>query len=199
MADLLLGPELFRVTVDGQPYGAGSKSAIPVTRGPKGPLVFRNPPRIAGGQVWGQPIINQRPSSKYTEPWMETVEVVAGAKWGGRAPIDGALWLDVFFYERRTKGHFFADGRLKPDAPAHPHATDSHDVDKLRRAISDSLTNAKVLADDKRVIGGNEWKLFCDNPRRRPCAVIIVGRMEHQTALEAGLVSPPPEGQEQLL
>ncbi len=188
MPDLLLGPELFRVTVDGQPAGAGSKTAQPI--GARGQEKRDHTGRL---------VLIYRPSSPLTKPWMEDVEAVAGARHGAAEPIDGALWMNVTFYERRPKNHYRADGfTLMPSSPTWPAVTSTHDVDKMRRAISDSLTNAKVIADDKRIIGGSQWKLYCDDPRTRPCAVIVLGRMLHQTVEEAGVQSPPPPGQETL-
>lgn len=186
--ELELGAELFRLTVPGQAAGAGSKTAIPVRR-KDGSFVLAE-----GGRL----ILNYKHDSDLTEPWMEKVEAMAGSKHGGSAPIDGALWLNCTFYERRPSSHFLTDGRLRPDAPAWPSVTKTHDVDKLRRAISDSLTNAKVIADDKRIIGGAPWKLYADEKPYRACAVISLGRMLHQTVEEAEIASPPPPGQESL-
>lgn len=179
---------------------------MPVTRGRGGPLVFRQPPRIKDGQVWGSPMFNYVASSKRTDPWMETVALQARRAMGRRLPFDGPLWLDVFFYEHRPSTHFFhrKGGRvLRPDAPAYPDATEQHDVDKLRRAISDSLKNGHAIIDDKRIIGGEQWKDFVENMPAEivdgECAIIRLGRMDFTTAEEAGLSSPAPAGQEQLL
>lgn len=199
------GPEKLRLVIPGQAAGAGSKTAMTVTRGRGGPIVWRVGPKILpDGQVIGVPMLNYTHASKKTGPWMKIVEATAAAAWGSRLPMAGSLWLDVWFYELRPASHYFKrkSGRvLRPDAPAYPDATENPDVDKLRRAISDSLTNAAVLADDKRVVGGEHWKDFSENVRKsEPFVVICLGEMVAQTVEDLGLESPPPtEGQEQLL
>lgn len=196
------GPEKLRLIVPGKPAGAGSKTAMPVTRGRGGPLVFRQPPTIKGGQVWGQPMLNYTHQSKRTEPWMKRVIIEAEVAWKRAAPLDGALWLDVHFFEDRpeTTEHYFirkSGNVLRPEAPAVPHATAQHDVDKLRRAISDCLTQARVIADDKRIVGGSAWKHFTHTVEGfdTPCAYVSLGVMSVQTAGEAGFVTPAPEDQ----
>jgi Holliday junction resolvase RusA-like endonuclease len=197
------GPELARIVVPGRPAGAGSKTAITVTRGRGGPIVWRSGPKIVGdGQIIGVPMLNYTHASKKTEPWMKAVERAAAVVAGSAPPLDGPLWLDVFFYEHRPSTHYLhrKTGRvLRPDAPAYPDATEQHDVDKLRRAISDSLKNAHLIADDKRIIGGEQWKDFVESMPDEvidgECAVIRLGRMDHATAEDAGLTTPAPDGQ----
>lgn len=149
-------------------------------------------------------MFNYVASSERTDPWMEKVAIEAKRAMGQRLPFDGPLWLDVFFYEHRPSTHYFhrKGGRvLRPDAPAYPNATEQHDVDKLRRAISDSLKNGYAIVDDKRVIGGEQWKDFVENRDGLDCecAIIRLGRMDFATVEEAGIVSPAPAGQEQLV
>lgn len=195
------GGELLRLTIYGQPAGAGSKTAEVVTK--KGPGPGGRVPVMDGNRY----MLRYRPASKYTDPWMRAVEREAMVAWSGLDPLDGSLWLDATFYELRPSTHYYLrkSGRvLRPDAPAFPCRTDTHDVDKMRRAISDSLTNAGVLADDKRIVGGEAWKDYVENlPRdaahREPKAVVVVGRMKAQTALELGVASPPGDGQQALL
>lgn len=185
------GPVVFELTVPGQPAGSGSK--VPMPKG-----------RMVGGRFKavfdkvGRPVFYVKPSSEKTEPWMKKVKEHAEEEWGDRGPLDGALWLDAAFYELRTKDHFHADGRLKATAPAYPHQTATHDKDKMHRAIADSLTNAGVLASDKRLVDGASWKFYADFPPHAACAVVRVGYMRHQTVEEAEIPSPPPRGQETL-
>lgn len=186
-------PAALELAVPGQPAGAGSKTAQAI--GKRG-----DERRDHTGRI----VLIYRPSSPATEPWMEKVETVARQftvdnEWD--APLDGALWLDVAFYELRPSAHYFhrqGGDVLRPNAPAYPHITATHDIDKMRRAISDSLTNAKVIADDKRIVAGGAWKYYADAPPRSACAVIRLGLMLHQTVEEAEIKSPPPIGQEVL-
>lgn len=193
------GEVALQFTAVGEIAGGGSKSAHLVTRGDKS-IVFRNAPKILGGKVWGWPMFNMTHDSDKTEPWMKLVGQEAALRWKPSQPLDGAIYLDVTWYEKRPSGHFFhrKDGDvLRPDAPLYPHVTTTHDFDKLRRAISDALTQAKVIADDKRVVMGNGWKCYADAAPRLECAAIRMGQMLHQVCgEEPGLIPPPPvEGQ----
>jgi len=190
------GREVFCLIVYGQPAGAGSKTAQPI--GKRGQEA-----RDKDGRL----ILVYRPASKFTKPWMDLVAKEAAIGWRDRVPMDGALWVEIDCYEVRPKDHFTAGGRLKPDAPAHPHQTTTHDSGKMRRAIEDALTNAAVWVDDKRVVDGHDRKHYCDQEAqvrdeeswREPRAVIRIGVMAAQTVAEAGITSPPAPGQEQLI
>lgn len=194
------GPEIFRLTVYGQPAGAGSKTAQPI-----GDRFHER--RDSDGRL----ILIYRHATKGTEKWMATVEKEAGIGWRGRGPVDGPIWVEIDCFEARPDGHFRADGSLRPDAPAHPSRTVTHDSGKMRRAIEDALTNAEVWADDKRVVDGHDHKHYCDREAvvredelegdrwREPRAVVRIGRMAHATVAEAGITSPPAAGQEQLI
>lgn len=181
--DLELGAEVFRLTILGQPAGAGSK--VPMPKG-----------RMVGGRFVpvldkvGRPVFYVKPSSEKTDPWMVKVAEYAQAQKAKERleTLDGALWLRCTFYELRPAGHFKKDGTLRPAAPAFPHQTTTHDRDKMTRALSDSLTRARVIADDKRVIGGAEVKLYADGDPDYACAVLALNRMRYQTVEEAGLV-----------
>jgi Holliday junction resolvase RusA-like endonuclease len=190
------GRELFRLTVYGQPAGAGSKTAQPAGK-------RFHEARDKEGRI----ILIYRPASKFTKPWMDAVAKEAAVCWRDRDPMDGALWVLIDCYELRPKSHFYSDGRLRSDAPAHPHITDTHDSGKMRRAIEDSLTNSGVWVDDKRVTDGHDRKHYCDQEWaalegeswREPRALIRVGVMKAQTVEEAGIASPPAPGQAQLI
>lgn len=183
------GVELLAFVVPGQPAGAGSKVAEPLGKR------FKEV-RDSDGRL----VLKYRPASAATEPWMKTVEEYARLAWRNRGRVGAALFLDVNFFEDRPDSHYFkrkAGNFLRPDAPAWPQQTSTHDVDKMRRAISDSLTNAEVLVDDKRVVGGEQWKFYCESAEEEPRAVLRLGRMKLQTTQEAGLISAPA-GQETL-
>lgn len=192
------GPTIFAVYVPAmeiskptdQPFaGAGSKTAEPLGK-------RFSEARDSDGRL----ILKYRPASKFTDPWMEKVIKASETVWARREPLDGALWFDVAFFENRPRSHFYhrkSGDVLRPDAPAYPHQTDTHDYDKLRRAVCDSLTQAKVIVDDKRVVGGPGMKFYVEDGSVYGC-VIRLGRMVAQTVADLGAVSPPPEGQESL-
>lgn len=187
-----LGPERLHLTVYGQPAGAGSKTSEPLGR--------------VGAEVRGRNgriVLKTRPASKFTEPWMKAVAKEARIAWRGLPPLDAALWIDLTCYERRPDGHYYqrkAGPVLRPDAPAYPHQTTTHDSGKMRRAVEDALTQdpdgkwAAVWVDDKRVVDGHDRKRYCDNGDE-PRAVIRVGLMAVATVEEAGIVPPAPAGQ----
>lgn len=193
------GQEKLRLIIPGQPKGAGSKTAEPL--GKRGHEV-----RDAEGRL----VLKYRHATKGTAEWMDLVEGVARRAWKEMATLDGPLWVAIDCYEKRPGGHFYADGRLRPDAPMYPHSTTTHDSGKLRRAIEDAITNAQVWADDKRVVNGGDEKFYCDTPYpeceevyTEPCAVIRVGAMDYATvgeAVEAGVMAPvAPPGQAALV
>jgi Holliday junction resolvase RusA-like endonuclease len=142
-------------------------------------------------------MFNMTHDSKYTEPWMKLVGQEASRRMASAPPFDGALYLDITWYEKRPSTHFFhrKEGDvLRPDAPLYPHSTSTHDFDKLRRAISDALTQSAVIADDKRVVLGNGWKGYADFEPFLECAAIRLGAMAHQTVGDHPQLraSPPP-------
>lgn len=175
------GPERLRLTVHGQPAGAGSKTAEPLGK----------PGREARDRS-GRIVLKYRHASKFTAPWMEAVAKEAEVAWAGLEPLCGPLWFDLTCYEERPAGHF-RGGRarlLRAEAPAYPDITRTHDSGKMRRAAEDALTGI-VWGDDKQVVDGHDRKLYCDEGDG-PRAVIRVGVMEWATVEEAGIVSTPP-------
>lgn len=186
------GPTILEFAVPGQPAGSGSKSPMP-----KGRMVGDRFIPVLDAK--GRPVFYVKPSSEKTEPWMAKVIGFGRKAWGSRPPLNGAIWLDLGLYEMRPLRHYYrrkSGDVLRPDAPAYPHDTETHDYDKMRRAISDSLTQARVFHDDRRVVGGEGFKLFADLPPRQPCAVIRFGLMKAVTVADLGL--PPVPGQETL-
>jgi len=208
------------------PAGAGSKTAEVITRAGPAPLTMKLASWLVSVGVLtkdrfgkirlpvlkdGRYLLRYRHATKGTAEWMAAVERDATIGWRGREQMDGPLWVEIDCFEARPVGHFRADGSLRPDAPAHPDRTVTHDSGKMRRAVEDALTNAEVWSDDKRIVDGGDRKHYCDREAvvlepegeddrwREPRAVIRIGRMAHATVEEAGITSPPAAGQEQLL
>ena len=75
------------------------------------------------------------------------------------------IHLDVTFHMPRPK-HHYGTGRnnttLKPTAPT--HHTQTPDRDKLLRAISDALTDARAIHDDKQLTTGTTTKTWANTP-----------------------------------
>lgn len=200
---LTRGPERLRIVIPGQAAGAGSKTGDPIMRNnpafspsqPEGPGNYRKVPVLDSDS--GRPLLRMRHMSKFTEPWMEYVTLVARTAWKSRPMLEGAAWLEIDCYEARPAAHFRSSG-LRPDAPARPSKTRTADSGKLRRAIEDALSGV-VWRDDKQVVDGADRKHYCDDEYPRACAVVSVGLMAAQTAADAGLATPAPAGQESLL
>jgi len=96
--------------------------------------------------------------------WRGAVTQAAVEHWGDVAPLDEAVWLSTTFYLPRPRSAPRA--RLYPDRLP--------DIDKLARAVLDSLTGV-VFVDDARVVDLVVSKRYAtDLPQG---ARIIVGRL----------------------
>lgn len=184
------GPAKLHLTIYGEAKGAGSKTAEPLGKRFK-----------EARDTDGRLILKYRHATEGTEEWMQAVAREAKIAWRGLAPLDCAVWIDLTCFFDRPTDHFFADGRLKPDAPAYPSRTKTHDSGKLRRAVEDAFSQdpkgkwAAIWTDDKRVVDGHDRKRYTTGPEDEQRAIIVVGPMMHQTVADAGIVSPPPAGQ----
>ena len=100
-------------------------------------------------------------SSKAVGPWREAVRTETQRVMDGRAPLDGALRVEMCFYLPRPKSHMSARGGLRPSAPAH-HIT-KLDLDKLCRAVGDAMTAGGICRDDSQVVVLHAEKLYADD------------------------------------
>lgn len=95
--------------------------------------------------VKGRAIItNDNPRAK---AWASVVTLAAHEAMNGRAPLEGPLYVRVFFELPRPKAHFTKKG-LRLDAPK--YAAKKPDVDKLLRCGLDALTGV-VFVDDAQI------------------------------------------------
>ena len=85
--------------------------------------------------------------------------------------MDKPVSVSVTFIFARPKGHFRTNGELKPKAPSHCTARIG-DVDKLSRAILDSLTGV-CFQDDAAVITLIAQKRYASR-NEQPSAIISV-------------------------
>jgi Holliday junction resolvase RusA-like endonuclease len=105
-------------------------------------------------------MVDDNPALAY---WRAVVDAVARKAWAGAPALDGAVRVSLTFYLRRPKAHYGTGrnaGILKPNAPA--VVTVKPDVDKLTRAVFDSLTTAGVWTDDCRAWDLTAAKLYAD-------------------------------------
>tara|TARA_R110000803_G_scaffold96343_4_gene164498 strand:- start:1265 stop:1675 length:411 start_codon:yes stop_codon:yes gene_type:complete len=103
-------------------------------------------------------------SSKKLKPWRKAVTLAAMTHLedSGVAFLDDAVEITVKFYVRRGT----TVKRLLPTVPS--------DLDKLIRAVNDSLTDAQVWNDDSQVVKLTAFKVYADN--REPGAFIQIAK-----------------------
>ena len=117
-------------------------------------------------------------SSKRCKPWRQLVRKTAKdlrpQSWYAR--LDAPVCISVVFVFARPNDQYINNkpgpDRLKPDAPQHCTKRIG-DVDKLCRAILDSLSEGTVYNDDAQVIDLIAHKRYA-NDREQPCAIITV-------------------------
>jgi crossover junction endodeoxyribonuclease RusA len=116
-------------------------------------------------------------NAKTLKPWRRRVTAAAAAAlprpW---TPLDGPLRVSVAFAFERPKSH----PKRTRTWPTH-----NKDIDKLQRAVLDSLTEAGVWADDGRVVDVHARKDWCgpDIGLALPGVLIEVSRIEPGVAL----------------
>lgn len=130
-------------TVYGRPQQRGSKQAMVRYAGGK--------PVVKNGRV----ATYAMDSNKRSGSWMAEVRSMAAAAYAGEL-LAGPVTLACRFYFARPKSHYGAKG-LKASAPL--IHTQTPDVDKLLRAVADSLTGV-IWRDDRQaweVAGTKFW------------------------------------------
>ena len=95
-----------------------------------------------------------------TRPWRAAVAAEAALVMAGRDLYAGPVQLEVFFHYTRPQSHF-GSGRnrsvLRSNAP--DYKTGPPDLDKLTRAIGDSLQGT-VIRNDSQIVIVYACKLF---------------------------------------
>jgi Holliday junction resolvase RusA-like endonuclease len=135
-----------------------------------------------GGQHW------VRDADPRLKGWRLNVGQAAAVAHQGKSLITGPVSLDVTFYRPRNVGHYGTGrnaGKLKPSAPPYPAV--APDVDKLVRAVCDSLSGI-VYRDDAQVVDLVARKRFGE-PARAEVIVTALGQVreapKEQLALAA--------------
>lgn len=118
-----------------------------------------------------------RPDNPKLKPWRDRVSKMAKVLWGQQeaaafGPLDCPVDVEVWAYIQRPNSHYGARGRLLDSAPDFPDHAKGSDVDKLARAVLDSLTTAAVYVDDVRVVDLHAYKRYAD--RTRPGVHVLV-------------------------
>lgn len=104
-------------------------------------------------------------SSKYLPAWRDAVKQAAAHAAEDEAweTLAGPVAMDVVFYLERPKT-VPATKRREPITPP--------DIDKLCRAVSDSLTDAQVYEDDSQIVELTAVKRYAD-ARDPGCFIVI--------------------------
>ena len=116
------------------------------------------------------------------KPWRDNVRSAAlDALAGAIHPFgDTGVAVEITYRFERPR-HHYRTGRnahlLRDGAPRHPVAARSGDIDKLQRAVFDSLTEAGAWRDDAQVVDVRAIKTWCQ-PGQLPGAHIVVRRAE---------------------
>lgn len=97
-------------------------------------------------------------SCKALKPWREAI-IADGKQQGVPSPIDRPVGVALVFCFPRPKSHFTTNGQIKANAPK--YKTSRPDLDKVTRAVLDSLTYAGVLKDDSFVYSLTVYKRYC--------------------------------------
>lgn len=106
-------------------------------------------------------------ASKYVEPWRKAVALAAKNVWQDRKPLQGPVIVDITFWVE------------KPKTVNREFATQTADVDKLSRAILDSISLPKfcqVIENDSNVVGLRVTKVWATD-LELPGAEIVVTRL----------------------
>lgn len=120
-------------------------------------------------------------NAKTLHPWRNTVQIAAEQAMTGRARISSDVRLTAVFHFDRPAGHFGTGrnaGVLKASAPRRPTSRGLGDLDKLVRAVCDSLQAAGVFVEDGQVADlGDTRKVFVGAPDAlldRPGAHMVI-------------------------
>lgn len=105
----------------------------------------------------GRPYVRDQKSKRLKE-WQAEIAKHARLFVVGKPPMTGPIKVDLTFLMPRPKNHIRANGMLKDWAPV--WHTSKPDEDKLRRAVLDALTQARVYVDDGQVCDGSTRKVY---------------------------------------
>lgn len=102
------------------------------------------------------------------------------------AELEGAamfvpLSVTLTFYLPRPKGHYRANGQLKPSAPVFMH-TGKPDADNLAKAVLDALTNIRAWLDDDQVCELTIRKYWEQPKTHSPGCVIRISELQEVKA-----------------
>jgi len=113
-------------------------------------------------------------SSKALKPWRE--QIIADALALSITTLHEPVTVSLVFCFPRPKSHLNKKGELRNTAPI--HKTSKPDIDKLARAVLDSLTLARVLADDALCFSLTCSKRYCIAQEPPGVMITVMGTNE---------------------
>lgn len=119
-------------------------------------------------------------SSASLRPWRDTVAWTAHAAHDHNPPFDGPVNLNLTFRLPRPKAHYRTGKHhteLRADAPI--FNPKKPDIDKLCRAVLDSLTTAGVWRDDSQVATLHARKIYADDNHQPGVDIIVEPLSDH--------------------
>lgn len=135
---------------------------VPGRCGTKGSV--RAIPTAAGGSF-------VKNDSDRAEAWTALVTMAARRVMSTRAPLTGALDVEIRFYLARPKKWVRKDGSLKPGAPM--LVSSKPDGDKLERCTWDALTGI-VFTDDSQIARWSGEKRYADAPQSIGADILVM-------------------------
>lgn len=133
-----------------------------------------------------RPIVVEQADQRHKD-WRSAVRSAAVESLPEGWRTDGLYVVRLEFWFKRPETHYGSKGGeryIKPAAPVYVPSTP--DVDKLQRAVLDSLTDAAWWADDSRVIDLRGLKVYVDLYSGDREGVHVHVRRLSPTAEEAG-------------
>jgi len=169
------GEVIARLFVAGRPRTKGSLKPIHIRGGKGRPCRVSLTEDHEQATVWKKTMIrvlaplSKVPALRHSWPYPGPVEVHAFYRFERQATVLGGVELAMPVPSHQTEW---------------PTAMDIGDEDKLRRNLLDALTQSGLLADDRLVVGGQNWKRWC-LPGEQPGVFFVVraARTPHLTAL----------------
>lgn len=111
-----------------------------------------------------------------TTEWKEAVKFHAAKQRETCDMVDEAMMVTLRFYLTRPKSHWGTGrnaGTVKPSAPEDAVGSRCGDVDNLAKAVLDAMQDAKLISDDRFVIGLNILRQYALYDLPAGCKVTI--------------------------
>ena len=133
-----MSTDVLAITVHGRPIPQGSLRSLGTGR----PSIHSNAEQL---HPWRDSIITATQAAMRQAGWERTT---------GPISVHGSFYFD------RPKAHYTSKGQLKRTAPCWPTTRANGDLDRLARAVGDSITAAGAIKDDSQLVAWNVLKTY---------------------------------------